>query len=79
MTNAQKTNRSEQERLINEFAEQYMEKLFYYCLKKTGDTTEAEDLTSEIMLAVISSLDKGMIPQSFHAWVWRIASNIYSR
>ena len=35
-------------RLINEFAESYMEKLFYFCLKKTGSNVEAEDLTQAI-------------------------------
>ena len=36
------------DRFITEFAENYMEKLFYFCLKKTGDQFEAEDLTQAI-------------------------------
>ena len=64
--------------LINEFAENYMEKLFYFCLKKTGSNTEAEDLTQDIALQIITALNKGTIPTSFSAWVWQIARNRYS-
>ena len=66
------------DRLINEFAEHYMEKLFYFCLKKTGNNIEAEDLTQDIALQIITPLNKGTIPASFSAWVWQIARNRYS-
>ena len=66
------------DRLINEFAENYMEKLFYFCLKKTGSHIEAEDLTQDIALQIITALNKGTIPTSFSAWVWQIARNRYS-
>ena len=66
------------EEMIREFAENYMEKLFYFCLKKTGNTHEAEDLTQEIALQIIGSLNKGTIPTSFSAWVWQIARNCYA-
>lgn len=64
-------------RLIKEFAENYMEKLFYFCLKKTGSNTEAEDLTQDIALNIITALNKGTIPTRFSAWVWQIARNRY--
>lgn len=66
------------ERLIGEFAENYTEKLFYFCLKKTGNSYEAEDLASDIILNILSALDKGTIPTSFSAWIWQIAHNRYS-
>ena len=66
------------DRLMNEFAENYMEKIFYFCLKKTGDQYEAEDLTQDIALQIITSLRGGTIPTSFSAWVWQIARNRYS-
>jgi len=66
------------DRLIREFAESYMEKLFYFCLKKSGSHMEAEDLTQDIALQIITALNKGMIPTSFSAWVWQIARNRYS-
>lgn len=64
--------------LINEFSENYMEKLFYFCLKKTGNNVEAEDLTQDIALQIISALNKGTIPVNFSAWVWQISRNRYS-
>lgn len=69
---------STRDRLVSEFAENYMEKLFYFCLKKTGSSTEAEDLTQDIALNILTALDKGTIPASFSAWVWQIARNRYS-
>lgn len=35
-------------RVIADLAENYMEKLFYFSLKKTGNSTAAEDLTQAI-------------------------------
>ncbi|MDY4897965.1 MAG: sigma-70 family RNA polymerase sigma factor [Eubacteriales bacterium] len=73
----QETNQI-RDQLIKEFAENYMEKLFYFCLKKTGNNTEAEDLTQDVALQIITALNKGTIPTSFSAWVWQIARNRYS-
>ena len=73
----QETNEM-RDRLINEFAESYMEKLFYFCLKKTENNIEAEDLTQDIALQIITALNKGTLPTSFSAWVWQIARNRYS-
>ena len=73
----QETNEM-RDRLINEYTENYMEKLFYFCLKKTGNNAEAEDLTQDISLQIITALNKGTIPTSFSAWVWQIARNRYS-
>ena len=67
-----------QERLIKHFSESYMEALFYFCLKKTGGTTEAEDLTQDIALQVITALNRGTSPTNFSAWVWKIAHNRYA-
>lgn len=73
----QETNKM-RDQLINEFAENYMEKLFYFCLKKTGSQIEAEDLTQDVALQIITALNKGTIPTSFSAWIWQIARNRYS-
>ena len=70
-------NDSKQKQLADEFAERYMEPLFYFCLKKTGDSHEAEDLTQDIALQVLTALQNGTLPQHFSAWVWQIARNRY--
>ncbi len=64
--------------LIEEFVDSYMEKLFYFCLKKTGNSLEAEDLTQDIALQIITALNNGTIPTSFSGWIWSIARNRYS-
>ena len=69
---------SMRDKLMSEFAESYMQKLFYFCLKKTGDSYEAEELTQDIALNILSALDGGALPGSFSAWVWQIARNRYS-
>ena len=65
--------------LIGEFAENYMEKLFYFCLKKTGNKEDAEELTQDIAYNVILALNNGTIPSGFSAWVWQIARNRFAR
>ena len=81
MTGGEKMQQADdmRDRFITEFAENYMEKLFYFCLKKTGDQFEAEDLTQDIALQIVTGLRGGTIPTSFSAWVWQIARNRYSR
>lgn len=64
--------------LTKNYVENYMGNVFYFCLKKTGDSVEAEDLTSDISLNIVEALEKGTIPTSFSAWVWQIARNRYS-
>ena len=66
------------DRLIHEFSENHMEKLFYFCLKKTGNHIESEDLTQDISMNILKSLNNGTIPTNFSAWVWQIARNRYS-
>ena len=64
---------------IKLFAEQYYEKIFYFSLKKTGNQTEAEDLTSDIAMDIITALRKGIIPDHFSAYVWKSAHNRFSK
>lgn len=64
--------------LLDEFTQNYFEKLFYFCLKKTGDSYEAEELVSDITLNIVTAIQKGTIPVHFSAWVWQIARNRYS-
>ena len=64
---------------IREYTGHYMEKVFYFCLKKTGNQQEAEDLASDISLCIFAQLRKCVIPAHFSAWVWQIARNRYSK
>lgn len=66
-------------RLIKDYMENYMGPVFYYCLRRTGNTFEANDLSQEIALQVWASLKKGTVPEHFSAWIWSITSNCYSK
>lgn len=72
----------EKDRMIEprlaEFAEDYLEKIYYFCLKRTGSAYEAEDLSSDISLNIVAALRQGAVPLHFSAWVWQIARNRYS-
>ncbi|MDD4774020.1 MAG: sigma-70 family RNA polymerase sigma factor [Eubacteriales bacterium] len=60
------------------YTSEYMANVFYFCLRKTGNAYEAEDLTQDISMCVCSELRRGTEPANFSAWVWRIAKNRYS-
>lgn len=64
--------------LVRVFVDEYVEKIYYFCLKKTGTAYEAEDLTSDITLHILSALNRGTVPGAFSAWVWRIVRNRYA-
>ena len=60
------------------YGQEYMGKIFYYCLRKTGDSPEAEDLASDITVQILTALHKGADVVNFPAWVWQIARNRYA-
>lgn len=66
-----------EQRYIDALTNEYMPKLYYFCLKKTGNSIEAENLTSDILVNILSSLNRGNIPVNFRGWVWQIARNRY--
>lgn len=67
------------EAAIRLFSTEYLGKIFYFCLKKLGNEFEAEELSQDIVLNVISSLRRSVVPSDFSAWVWKIARNRYAR
>lgn len=70
---------SVKEILFRDYAENYVDKIFYFCLRKTGNEWEAEDLAGDIALAVANQLERGQTPDNFAAWVWKIARNRFAR
>ncbi len=61
------------------YCNEFLEKIYYFCLKKTGDVLSAEDLSSEISTEIISALHAGVLPEHMEAWVWQIARNRFAR
>ena len=59
-----------------ELYERYFDKIYRYCLMKTGDKAEAEDMAQQVFLKAaksISSFRWRNVP--FSAWLYRIAHN----
>ena len=63
--------------IVSDLLDNYCEKLFYFCLKKTSNSFDAEDLTSDIIENILTELKKGTVPTNFPAYVWQIARNRY--
>ncbi|MBD3922485.1 RNA polymerase sigma factor [Paenibacillus sp. PR3] len=62
-----------------EIQRDYLEKLYYFSLKKTGSRTEAEDLAQDIASQALLSLANGSRPADLGRWIWTIARNRYAR
>ncbi len=69
---------TENKRLAEIYGQEYMGKIFYYCLRKTGDSHEAEELASDITYQILTALHEGVDVLNFPAWVWQIARNRYA-
>ncbi len=69
---------TEQTNLAEIYGQEYMGKIFYYCLRKTGDSHEAEELASDITFQILTALHNGVDILNFPAWVWQIARNRYA-
>ena len=65
--------------LLELYTEEYLGKIFYFALKKTGNPDDADDLASDVSLAVVSALRGGREPENFDAWVWAVARNRWKR
>lgn len=59
------------------FVEENLKTIFAYSFSRVGNRTEAEDLTSDIILAIIQNGDKIKDPNAFYGFVWGIAANTY--
>ncbi len=70
---------SEANGLMSIYISEYMEKVFYFCLRKTGNSHHAQDLVQEISLCVLQELRRGIVPDNYPAWVWQIARNRYAK
>ena len=59
------------------FVEENMKTIFAYSLSRVSNQHDAEDLASEIILAILQNGDKIKKPNAFYGFVWGIAANTY--
>ncbi len=60
-----------------QFVEENMKTIFAYSLARVSNKDDAEDLASDIMLAILQSGDKFKDSNAFYGYVWGIAANTY--
>ncbi|MBQ4574083.1 MAG: sigma-70 family RNA polymerase sigma factor [Clostridia bacterium] len=65
--------------MAEEYCEKCLAEVFYYCLRKTGNEQDAEELAAEISLEIISSICRGYSPEQISAWVWTVAKRRWAK
>ncbi len=60
-----------------EFVEENLKTIFAYALSRVSNKDDAEDLTNDIVLAILQSADKIENNNAFYGYVWGIAANTY--
>ena len=53
--------------------------IFSYCMAKTPTREEAEDLSQDILLALLRSAENIRDDRAFYAFMWGVAGNVYKQ
>ena len=62
-----------------EFVEENLKTIFAYALSRVKNKDDAEDLTNDIVLAILQSETKLKDENAFYGYVWGIAANTYRK
>ncbi len=57
---------------------EYISKVFFYCIKRVKDRSDAEDLSQTILLEVIKNINKGAQIENFDYYIWGVCRNQYN-
>jgi len=63
-------------KLLND--KDFLDKIYHFSYRRCTTSFEAEDLCSDIMLAVITAVQKQESIDNFYAFVWTIARRVYA-
>lgn len=55
-----------------------LDKIYHFSYHRCNTSFEAEDLCSDIVLAVISAIHKQKHIDNFYAFVWTVARRVYA-
>lgn len=61
------------------FVEENLKTIFAYAMSRVSNKEDAEDLTNDIVLAILQRADKIRNPEAFYGFVWSIAANTYKK
>lgn len=56
----------------------FLDKLYGFAYKRCSSSHEAEDLCSDIVLALLKSIRKNPCIENFHAFAWTVAHRAYA-
>lgn len=65
--------------IIKNFVSENMKTFFAYALNRSSNQADAEELTSEIILAILGSADNLKDDNAIYGFVWAIANNTYKK
>ncbi len=64
--------------VLKQFDKELLDKIYHFSYHRCNTSVEAEDLCSEIVLAVITAIHKQEEVKNFPAFVWTIAHRVYA-
>ena len=57
----------------------YVDKLFFYCLKKCKDRNDAEELSSQVILEVLVAIHNNRKIKDLESYIFSVANNQYNK
>ena len=57
---------------------EYVDRVFFFCIKRVKNRMDAEDLAQTIILEVLKSIEKGLVPADFDFYIWGVCRNQYN-
>lgn len=64
--------------LLQLIDQEFLDRLYGFCYGRTSDSWEAQELCSDILLALVKSAGTAGEVTDMNAYIWRIARNVYA-
>lgn len=61
---------------MEQIVQQNMQKIYLYCVRRLGSTTEAEDVSSDIILELLRSYARVEHDEAIYGYIWSVANNL---
>jgi RNA polymerase sigma factor (sigma-70 family) len=65
--------------IVKEKIAECMNKIFAFSLSRTDGTSDAEDLSQQIIVELLSSAGSVKNIDAFYGWMWAVARNVYGK